>query len=184
MIGLYIIIGFIILFFIIAFIIIYNNLVKLKNNISKAWANIDVLLKQRFDELSKLIDTVKGYMKYEKKVLTDITKARSMYDNAKGIKDMADFDDFAKKSTNNLFAVAENYPDLKASKNFLKLQSRITELENMIADRREFFNDTVTIYNTRIKQIPYNTIAGILGYKRKELFVASGEEKKVVDFDK
>ncbi|AJF60263.1 MAG: LemA family protein [Candidatus Diapherotrites archaeon] len=161
-------------------ILIYNSLVQLRNNIDKSWANIDVLLTQRASELPKLLDTVKGYMKYEKNVLTEVTRARTAFMDAKSIQEKADADNFLTGALKTLFAVAENYPNLKANENFMQLQGRISGLENEIADRREFYNDSVNTFNIRIQQIPQNFIAGMLGYQRKELFQATAEETKDV----
>jgi len=119
-------------------VMIYNGLIALKNDIDKAWANIDVMLKQRHDELPKLLDVVKGYMNYERDTLLKITKARSMYQQAVTMDQKAQADQSMTTALRGFFAVAENYPDLKANNNFLQLQKRITELENQIADRREF----------------------------------------------
>ena len=162
---------------------IYNALVRLKNNIDKAWSNIDVLLKQRHDELPKLLKTVKAYMKYEKEVLTDITKARTAFMNARTVGEKAMADDLLTGALKSLFAVAENYPDLKASKNFLQFQDRISGLENQIADRREFYNDSVNTYNIRIQQIPYVFVARRLNYQRRELFQVAAADKQDVELD-
>ena len=167
------------------FISIYNSLVRLRNNIDKAWSNIDVLLKQRHDELTKLIDTVKGYMKYEERVLEKITAARTAFLNAQSVGDKAKADNLMTGALKSLFAVAENYPDLKANQNFIQLQDRISSIENQIADRREFYNDSVNTYNIRIEQIPHIIIARMLGYLRRELFkVAETDRQDVkIDFD-
>ncbi|HUX11052.1 MAG TPA: LemA family protein, partial [Terriglobia bacterium] len=133
---------------------IYNSLVRLKNDIDKAWANIDVLLKERHDELPKLIDTCKGYMQYEQKTFQLVTEARSAYQKATTVPEKAQADNMMTGALKSLFAVSENYPELKADNNFMQLQGRITELEERIADRREFFNDSVNTYNIRIQQIP------------------------------
>ena len=162
---------------------IYNSLVRLRNNIDKAWSNIDVLLKQRHDELTKLLKTVKGYMKYEKDLLQRITEARSVYMNARSVGEKANADNMISGALKTLFAVAENYPDLKANQNFMQFQHRITEIENMIADRREFYNDSVNTFNIRIEQIPYVWIARRLGYTRREMFKATEADKKDVEID-
>jgi LemA protein len=160
---------------------IYNSFVRLKNNIEKAWANIDVLLKQRQDELTNLIEAVKGYMKYEKKVLTQVTQARTAFMNANSVADKANADNMMASAVKSIFAVAENYPKLLANENFMQLQERISNIENQIADRREFYNDSVTIFNTRTEQVPYVFIATMLHYVKKELFKASDEERKNVN---
>src|SRR5579885_1596015 len=135
-------------------ITIYNSLVRLRNDIDKAWANIDVLLKQRHDELPKLIETCKGYMQYEQKTLQMIVEARTAFMQASSVAQKAQADNLISGALKSLFAVAESYPELKANNNFMQLQKRISELEERIADRREFFNDDVNTYNIRIQQLP------------------------------
>lgn len=153
----------------------------LKNNIDKSWANIDVLLKQRHDELTNLIETVKGYMAYEKDVLQKITEARTLAMNAQSMGEKAAADELVRSALKTLFAVAEKYPDLKANQNFMHLQQRITGLENEIADRRKFYNDSVTNYNIRIESLPDVFVARLLGYKRKMLFKATEEDRRRID---
>src|SRR5258708_35143663 len=138
---------------------IYNGLIALKNDIDKAWANIDVMLKQRHDELPKLLDIVKGYMNYERDTLLKITQARSMYQQAVTVDQKAQADQSMTSALHGFFAVAENYPDLKANNNFMQLQKRITELETQIADRREFYNDSVNTFNIPIHHPPHTSIA-------------------------
>ncbi|MCK5125984.1 MAG: LemA family protein [candidate division Zixibacteria bacterium] len=181
------IVGAVVLIFVVIiigyFISVYNSLVRLKNNIEKAWSNIDVLLKQRHDELGKLLKTVKGYMKYEEKVLTKVTEARTSFMNAKTVSDKAQADGMMAGALKSLFAVAENYPDLKANTSFIQFQDRITGLENQIADRREFYNDSVNTYNIRIEQIPDMFVARMLGYTKKDLFVVSESDRQDVEID-
>lgn len=165
------------------FIAIYNSLVRLKNSIEKAWSNIDVLLKQRHDELTKLMESVKGYMKYEKTVLINVTKARTAFMSAKTVPEKAQADNMMTSALKSLFAVAENYPDLKANQNFIQFQSRISDIENQIADRREFYNDSVYTYNTRIQQIPYVFVASMLHYQSKELFKVDEADRQDVKVD-
>jgi len=166
------------------FVMTYNSLVSIKVNVEKAWANIDVLLKQRNDELPKLIDTCKAYMTHEAQTLERVTQARMGVDAAR---QMQDIDSLAKAeaslqtSLGGLFAVAENYPDLKANQTFLNLQSRITGLENQIADRREFYNDSVSINNVRIQQFPDLVVARVLNFERKEMLKFSPEALQDVD---
>src|SRR4249919_3068316 len=128
------------------FVTMYNGLIALKNDIDKAWANIDILLKQRHDELSKLLDVCKGYMDYERDTLQKITQARSLYQQAISVDQKAQADQSMTSALRGFFAVAENYPQLKANDNFMSLQGRITELESQIADRREFYNDSVNTF--------------------------------------
>ncbi|MBT3465216.1 LemA family protein [archaeon] len=159
---------------------IYNSLVKVKNDIKKSWSNINVLLKQRSDELPKLIASVKGYMKHEKGVLTEVTNARTAIMGAKTIDQKAKADNMLSGALKSLFAVAENYPTLKANENFMQLQSRITGLENELADRREFYNDTVNTYNIRIASFPDMIVAGFMHLKEQEMFKVAEEDKKDV----
>ena len=164
-------------------VIIYNGLVRLRNDIDKAWANIDVLLKQRHDELPNLVATCKGYMQYEQQTLERITQARKAYMRAATVGEKAQADLLTTGALRGLFAVAENYPDLKANNNFLQLQKRISELEDMIADRREFFNDDVNTYNVRIQQFPDVIIAGMMSLPRREMFKVSDDDRRQVEID-
>lgn len=154
---------------------IFNGLIQLRNNIDKSWSNIDVLLKQRTDELPNLVSSVKGYMAHEQGALATITNARTAMMNAQTMGAKAQASDVISRALKTIFAVAENYPNLKANQNFLKLQQRITGLENEIADRRELYNDAVTNYNIRIESVPDTAIAGIMSLKRKELFKATSD---------
>jgi LemA protein len=163
------------------FITVYNSLVRLRNNIDKAWANIDVLLKQRHDELPKLIETCKGYMQYEQKTFQLIVEARTAFLKAASVGEKAQADNLVSGALKTLFAVAEKYPELKANNNFMQLQGRISELEEKIADRREFYNDSVNTYNIRIQQLPDVFIAGLMSLQRKELFQVTEEERRDVE---
>jgi LemA protein len=167
--------------FVIYAIIIYNELVRLRNDNDRAWANIDVLLKQRHDEIPNLVETVKGYMQHERQTLLAVTEARAASMTAATVGQKAQADLLITGALRGLFAVAENYPDLKANQNFLKLQNRISELEERIADRREFFNDDVNTYNTRIKQIPDLFLANMMGLKARDMFKVSEEERLAVE---
>lgn len=164
-----------------SFFIIYNNFVRLRNNISKSLANIDVLLKQRSNEIPNLVKVVQGYMKHEKDVLESLTKARSFLLKSNTLSQKAAADNAITEIVKSIFAIAENYPDLKAGENFLKLQRRITGLENELADRREFYNDSVTIYNIRIQSIPDLVVARMVHLKQIDLFKANEEDKKYVN---
>jgi LemA protein len=161
-------------------VILYNGLVRLRNDNDRAWANIDVLLKQRHDEIPNLIETVKGYMQHEQQTLLAVTQARAASMNAASIGQKAAANLMTSGALRGLFVVAENYPQLKANENFLKLQNRISELEERIADRREFFNDDVNTYNTRIGQIPEVFVASLMNLKRRELFRVSDEDHRQV----
>lgn len=164
-------------------ILIYNNLVSLKNNITKNWANIDVLLKQRYAELPKLIDTCKAYLSYEQSTLEKIVNARKSALFAAETKDLPalkEAETSLKAGLSSLFAVSENYPDLKANASFQQLQQRISTLENNIADRRELYNNSVNIYNIRIAQIPDVFVARVFHFTPFNLLVFSEEELKDV----
>ncbi len=165
-------------------IMIYNNLVSLKHNVSKAWANIDVLLKQRHDELPKLVETCKQYMGYEQETLEKVMQARSAVSAARekgDISALGPAETQLRMGLGNLFALAEAYPDLKANESFQHLQGRISGLENAIADRREFYNESVNNNNVRIEQFPDVIIARNLGFGAKDLLEFSEEETKDVD---
>jgi LemA protein len=158
---------------------IFNQLVTLKNNTKKSWSNIDVLLKQRNTELPKLIDTCKQHMTYEQETLEKVIKARNLVESALKAKDLAQLSGAEMQletSLNGLFAVAENYPELKASDAFLRLQTRISTLEESISDRREFYNDTAAMSNTRIQQFPDNIIANLFSFKEATLMRFQQEE--------
>jgi LemA protein len=160
---------------------IYNGLIELKNDIDKAWANIDVMLKQRHDELTKLLDVCKGYMDYERDTLLKITQARTMYQQAVTIDQKAQADQSMTSALRGFFAVAENYPDLKANNNFLQLQKRITEIESQIADRREFYNDSVNTFNIRIQQVPDTFVASFMRLTPKPMFKVEEADKADVN---
>jgi len=163
---------------------IYNHLVTLKNNSMKSWSNIDVLLKQRNSELPKLIDTCKQHMTYEQETLEKVIKARNLVEAAMKTKNVAQLGSAEirlEASINGLFAVAEDYPELKASEGFLRLQTRITNLEDSISERREFYNETVAINNSRVQQFPDNLIASFFSFKEFEQLEFSLEELKDVD---
>jgi LemA protein len=162
-------------------IMLYNELVRLRNDNDRALANIDVLLKQRHDEIPNLVETVKGYMQHEQQTLLAVTQARAASMNAASIRQKAQADLLMTGALRGLFAVAENYPQLKANENFLKLQTRISELEERIADRREFFNDDVNTYNTRIGQIPYVFVASFMSLKPRSMFQVSDEDRRQVE---
>ena len=156
---------------------IFNGLIALKNDIAKAWANIDILLKQRHDELSKLLDVCKGYMDYERDTLQKITQARSLYQQAVSVDQKAQADQSMTSALRGFFAVAENYPQLKANDNFMRLQGRITELESQIADRREFYNDSVNTFNIRIQQMPDTFVASFMNLTPRPMFKVEEADK-------
>ena len=166
------------------FIMTYNSLVSIKNNVEKAWANIDVLLKQRNDELPKLIDTCKAYMTHESQTLEKVINARMSVDAARETHDVTGVskaESALASSLGGLYAVAEGYPDLKANQTFINLQQRITGLENQIADRREFYNDSVNNNNVRIAQFPDLIVAAIFNFEPAQMLKFAFAELKDVD---
>jgi LemA protein len=179
----YVLIAFIVVT-LVYFIFIYNNLVTLKNNVFKSLSNIDVLLKQRHEELPKLVETCKQYMTFEKETLTKITEARASVMSALQAGDISALgkaEGTLRKGLMNLFAVAENYPDLKTNTTFIHLQSRISMLENSIADRREVYNEATTLNNIRIEQFPDLLVAKVAGFKKQVLLEFSEEETGPLD---
>ena len=165
-------------------IVAYNNLVNLKHNVAKAWANIDVLLKQRHDEIPKLVETCKQYMKFEQSTLEKVMQARAQVSTAREAHDIGALgraEGALRTGLGNLFAVAEAYPELKTNEQFLHLQGRISNLENAIADRREFYNESVNINNVRIEQFPDNMIANLFSFKIARLLEFASAEKTDVD---
>jgi LemA protein len=151
-------------------ILIYNGFVQLKNNINRDWSNIDVLLKQRYDELPKLIKVCEGYMRHEQQTLEAVIKARAMAGAARGDQDKIQAQNALSETLKSLFMVVERYPELKADIGFRQLSNRISELEDQIADRRELYNAAVTIYNTRIDQFPDVVIARTFNFTLRKLW--------------
>jgi LemA protein len=162
-------------------VIVYNGLVRLQNEIGRAWANIDVLLKQRHDEIPNVVACVKGYMDHERRTLEAVTQARTASISASSISQKAQADVLLTGALRSFFVVAEQYPQLKADQNFLALQKRISELEERIADRREFFNDDVNTYNTHIAQLPDVLMARVMKLSPREMFRVNEQERQQVD---
>ncbi|MCY1289263.1 Protein LemA [compost metagenome] len=165
-------------------VILYNALVRLKHGVGKAWSNIEVLLKQRHDELPKLVETCKQYMQHERTTLERVIAARNAVASAREKGDigaLGQAESGLRAGLGQLFALAENYPQLKANESFQFLQQRISGLENGIADRRELYNEAVNLNNVRIEQFPDVIIAGLFGFKAAELLEFSEAEKADVD---
>lgn len=158
----------------------YNSLVVLKTRIQEALSGIDVQLKRRIDLIPNLVETVKGYAKHEKSVFENVTKARSALMKADSMEDKAQANNMLTGALKSLFAVAEAYPDLKASDNFRDLQRQLEDTEDKIAYSRQFFNSNVLEYNTKLKVFPNNMLANMLGFKEETFFAATDEEKKNV----
>lgn len=178
-------IGLVLVFGIIVILVyvvgIYNTLVRLSNHIDKAWSNIDVILKQRHDELPKLVQVCNSYMAHERETLESVTNARSAYSRSTNVDEKAKAENQLTRALGKLFAVAEQYPDLKANQEFLNVQQRISSLENTIADRREFYNDSVTLYNIRIEQLPAVWVAQQVGYRARPLLAVAQSDRQDVE---
>jgi len=169
------------------FVRIYNGLVALRENVRKAWANIDVLLTQRHDELPKLVETCKRYMQYEQETLERVMQARSAVFRAQGRGDVTAVgaaEGQLRAGLGQLFAVAENYPQLKADEGFRHLQTRISELEESIADRRELYNDSVNLNNIRLATFPDLIVARMFEFRTASLLEFTEEQKRDVDLGK
>jgi len=171
-------IGFVVVGTVGYFLSLYNGFVEMKNNISRSWANVDVLLKQRHDEIPKLVKACEGYMQHERAVFDRLSEARAALAGARSVGQRAEAEGVLGRALGAVFAVAENYPDLKADQGFRALQQRISELENQIADRREFYNDVVTLYNTRMEQIPDSWVAQGMHLTPAELFRIGDHERE------
>ena len=178
---------FVVVLLVLVVIVMYNNLVRLRQKVKNSWSQIDVQLQRRFDLIPNLIETVKGYMKHEEEVLTKVTELRSSWSSASTVAEKAELDNQLSGALKTIMAVSENYPDLKASQNFSELQQELQNTENKISFSRQFYNDSVTMYNTKLEVVPSNIIASIFGFKPEELFKAESDEARKnvkVDFDK
>jgi len=151
-------------------ILAYNGLVKLKNRVKEAWADIDVQLKRRYDLIPNLVETVKGYANHERELFEKVTEARARAIGAKTIKEKGEAESFLSQTLKSLFAVAENYPNLRASENFLELQRELTDTEDKIQAARRFYNGNVRDLNIKIESFPANIVASIFSFKKMELF--------------
>ena len=167
----------VIIFLIVTIIHLYNNLVNLRNRVKNSYAQIDVQLKRRNDLIPNLVETVKGYASHEKGVLEEVTKARSNVMNASTIEETSEANNQLTSALKTLFAVAENYPDLKANSNFQQLQSELSDTEDKIAYARQFYNDVVLKYNNACQQFPSNIFAKLFHFKESEFFEAPAEER-------
>lgn len=149
---------------------VFNRLVRLKNQTNEAWSDIDVQLKRRYDLIPNLVETVKGYAKHEKGLLEEVTKARTEAMSAKSFEDRAAKENQLSETLKSLFAVAENYPNLKANENFSKLQDELTDTEDKIEAARRFYNGNVRDFNIAIESFPSNIVAGMFNYEKRQLF--------------
>ncbi|MDY0131597.1 MAG: LemA family protein [Desulforegulaceae bacterium] len=164
--GIFVLLAILVLFVIIT----YNGFIHLKNNIDKTWSNIDILLKQRYDEIPKLVEVCKGYMTHERETLERVIRARNMVGSPKDSKKFLENQGELTTALKSLFAVAEQYPELKADSMFARLQSRITEIEDSIADRREMYNEVVTIYNIKLQKFPDTMVGSAFKFDQSVLW--------------
>ena len=162
-------------------IALYNGLVKLRNRIENAWAQIEVQLKRRYDLIPNLVETVKGYATHERETFEAVTQARNMAQDATGVQDQAQAENMLTGALKSLFAVSEAYPDLKANENFLNLQEELTATEGRIAYARQFYNDSVFKYNTKIQSFPAVLIAGAMHFTAREYFEADDQSRGPVE---
>ena len=180
---------FIIVVLVIIFAVIgmYNGLVQSRNKVKNAWSQIDVQLQRRFDLIPNLVEAVKGYMAHENETLTRVTELRTSWANATTINEKAELDNQLSGALKTIMAVSENYPELKANQNFSELQEELRSTENKISYARQFYNDSVTMYNTKLEVVPTNLVAAMFSFKPEELFKTDSEEARQnvkVDFSK
>lgn len=164
----------------------YNGLINARNKVDNAWGQIDVQLQRRFDLIPNLVDSVKGYMKHEEDVLTKVTELRTSWANASTVGEKAELDNQLSGALKTIMAVSENYPDLKANQNFSELQEELRNTENKISYARQFYNDSVTMYNTKLQVVPTNIIANAFNFTAREVFKVDSEEARKnvrVDFN-
>ncbi len=165
----------------------YNNLVRLRQKVKNSWSQIDVQLQRRFDLIPNLVETVKGYMSHENDVLTKVAELRTSWANAGSVHEKAELDNQLSGALKTIMAVSESYPELKANQNFSELQQELQNTENKISFSRQFYNDSVTMYNTKLEVFPSNLIASMFGFKAEEFFKVESEEARKnvkVDFNK
>ena len=168
----------IVVILVIAVIGMYNSLVQARIKVDNAWSQIDVQLQRRFDLIPNFVETVKGYMTHEKETFEKITDLRSSWSETQTVAEKANLDNELSTALKTIMAVAENYPDLKANQNFSELSEELRNTENKISFSRQFYNDTVTMYNTKLEVFPSNIIANIFKFKARELFTADSDEAR------
>lgn len=159
---------------------LYNAFVSLRQKVTEAWSDIDIQLKRRYDLIPNLVETVKGYASHESGVFEEVTKARSQAMQATGLEDKAQAENVLSGTLKSLFAISENYPDLKANENFLELQRELSDTENKIQASRRFYNSVVLSLNTKVESFPDTIIANMFGFTKKDYFEVAEEEKEVV----
>ena len=168
----------IVILLVIAIIGMYNGLVQARIKVYNAWSQIDVQLQRRFDLIPNFVETVKGYMTHEKETFEKIAALRTSWANASSVSEKADLDNQLSTSLKTIMAVSENYPELKANQNFSELSEELRNTENKISFSRQFYNDTVTMYNTKLQVFPSNIIAGMFNFKSRDLFKAESDEAR------
>ncbi len=173
-----IIIAVIVVILVVAVIALYNGLVKARIKVDNAWSQIDVQLQRRFDLIPNFVETVKGYMTHESQTFEKIAELRSSWANAGSVSEKAKLDNELSDTLKTIMAISENYPQLKANQNFSELSEELRNTENKISFARQFYNDSVTIYNTKLEVFPSNIIAGIFNFKARDLFNAESDEAR------
>ena len=174
----YVIAGVVVVVLVVAIVGIYNSLVRLRNRADNAWAQVDVQLKRRYDLIPNLVETVKGYASHEKSTFEQVVEARNRALAAGTVEDQAQAENFLTGALRQLFALAESYPDLKASQNFSELQAQLAETENKIAVSRQIYNDSVLTFNNRVQTVPSNMVAAMTGFSVKPFFDAPDEAEQ------
>ncbi|MFH1611951.1 MAG: LemA family protein [bacterium] len=162
---------------------VFNGLIRLRNRTDEAWSDIDVQLKRRYDLIPNLVNTVKGYAQHERELFEKVTAARTAAMGAQGTAEKNQAENALSGTLKSLFAVAENYPDLKANQNFLELQKELSDTENKIQAARRFYNGNVRDINIKLQKFPNNLVAGMMGFKKRDFFEVDGEEKEPVKVD-
>ena len=175
--NIWIILGIVVVL-IIAVIGMYNSLVQSKIKVDNPWSQIDVQLQRRFDLIPNFVETVKGYMTHEKETFEKIASLRTSWANANSVSEKAELDNQLSTTLKTIMAVSENYPELKANQNFSELSEELRNTENKISFSRQFYNDTVTMYNTKLQVFPSNIIAGMFNFKARDLFKAESDEAR------
>lgn len=182
--GFWIAAGVVVVLLAVIMVAMYNGLVRDRNRVDNAWSQVDVQLKRRYDLIPNLVETVKGYASHEQQTFERVTQARSAAQAAEGPAEQAEAENFLTSALRQLFAVAEDYPELRASENFAGLQAELSETENRISVSRQIYNDTVLTYNNKVQQVPTNVVASMFGFDEREFFDAGdeAEEAPAVEF--
>jgi LemA protein len=175
-----IVVGVVVLACVLVLTGMYNRLVRMRNEVDQAWAQIDVQLKRRHDLIPNLVETAKGYMTHERETFESVTRARNLARQAAGPGETAAAEQQLSQAMGQFFLVVEDYPELKANENFLSLQDQLTETENQIGFARQYYNEEVTEYNTTVQTVPTNIVAGVFGFDKRDLFEIELEAEREV----